>query len=356
MEVDGVPPHDSFFRAVFSDPAACADLVRAALPPDLLATLDLESLAIESGSFITDPLRARFADLLLSIRARGRSVLVHLLVEHKSQPERFTIVDLFDSVAAIWKRFRANHPREESIPRILPIVIHHGPKPWSQPKRLCELFATHDELAAAFASFDPTLPVVFFDLGGIEDPERALETLHNPLAQLCLFLLMTSRSENFVTHLEHAGLRLLRAVWHSPNGPHVCVPVLDYVLRSWPKKLATQELAKMLHDHVAPEAEETFQSAADALIEQGVEQGIERGRAEGEAIGRVQGEAAGRAQGEIVAITKVLTARFGPAAEMLIPRISRCTDDDELLRLVVLAATVKSLDAFARELGDRESH
>jgi len=339
-----VSTHDALFRAVFDNVSSCADLVRAALPGNVVAAFDLETLEIERGSFITDPLRARFSDLLLSVRAHGEPVLLHLLFEHKSKAERFTVLDLFDNVAAIWKTWRANHPTEPTIPRVLPIVVHHGPKRWNQAKEIPDLFAGDEDLLATLAPLDPSLPVVFFDLGGVTDPDREIERLRDPLARLALFLLMISRTRDLLEHLKRRGFDLLRVVWHAPDGRLRAIPVLDYVLRHLSTEVRTNEFAAMLHDHVAPEAEEAVRSLADVLFDRGVE----RGRAEGKA----EGKAEGRAEGEILAILRVLSTRFGHSAESLRPRIAAIGDSELLLRLVVLAATADSLESFARELRD----
>lgn len=330
--------HDALFRAVFDNVASCTDLVRAALPTDVVARLDLSTLKIEPGSFITDPLRARYSDLLLSLEMKEGTLLLHLLFEHKSRAERFTVMELFDSVASIWKRFRAHHPREQTIPRIVPIVVHHGPKPWNQPKAIRELFGCDSAFAETLAPFDPSLPVVFFDLGGVDDPDREIARLRDPLAKLALFLLMVSRTREFVEHLKRSGFGLLRDVWHAGDGKPRIVPVLDYILHHVLQEVRPAEFATMLHEHVEPEVEATFRSLADTLFDEG--------RAEGKAEGRDEG----RIEGESLAVLRILTARFGPLANSIREDLDRIRDSEKLLELAVAAANAETLEIFASHL------
>ena len=333
-----VSTHDALFRAVFDNVASCADLARAALPADVVTRLDLSTLQIEPGSFITDPLRARYSDLLLSVRMKQGALLLHLLFEHKSHAERFTVMELFDSVASLWKRFRSQHPREQTIPRIVPIVVHHGPRPWNQPKAIRDLFGGGSELAEGFAPLDPSLPVVFFDLGGVRDPDREVGRLNDPLAKLALFLLMVSRTHEFVEHLKRSGFGLLREVWHAAEAKQRIVPVLDYVLHHVLEEVQPAEFATMLHEHVEPEVEATFRSLADVLFD------------EGKARGKAEGRDEGKIEGETLAVLRILAARFGPTADSLREELDRVRNSEKLLDLAVAAANAKSLESFASHL------
>lgn len=343
-----MPTHDRIFKLAFEQPSACADLVRAALPREALDALDLSTLTIEKGSFVRRDLGERFADLLCSVRARGKRLLVHLLFEHKSRPERFTALDLLANAALIWTSWRAKHAEDPVLPRIVPIVIHHGPKPWDQPRELRELFGAEDELQRAFAALDATFAIVLFDLGGRLDPESAIATFRDPLARLAVFALTVSRLRNVLDHLRRCGFELLRTVWRSRDGKALAEPVLHYIVRFLPDDTDPREFAKMVAENVSPEAEESMRTIKDVWIDEG----IARGRAVGKAEGKAEGQAEGKAEGGALAILQVLRVRFGAPAEELRARIFAIRDGDALLRLVGVAASADSLETFARELRD----
>ena len=68
--------------------------------PELVAMLDLDSIEIESGSFVDPSLSEKYSDVLLAMKTRpglgklAKGVLVYVLFEHKSEPERYTVFQM----------------------------------------------------------------------------------------------------------------------------------------------------------------------------------------------------------------------------------------------------------------------
>src|SRR5262245_22747576 len=84
----GAPsPHDGVFRRIFGVPANAASQLRAVLPGDLAARLDLDRLAPVPGSFVDDDLRRRHSDVLFTAPLDGRDAFVYVLVEHQSSDD-----------------------------------------------------------------------------------------------------------------------------------------------------------------------------------------------------------------------------------------------------------------------------
>ena len=57
-------PHDSFFKDLFSRQEAAHDFLKHYLPPEVVATLNLDHLDIRKDSFIDPDLQAHFSDIL----------------------------------------------------------------------------------------------------------------------------------------------------------------------------------------------------------------------------------------------------------------------------------------------------
>jgi len=84
----GAPsPHDAVFRRIFGAPANAGSQLRAVLPEDLAARLDLGRLAPVPGSFVDDDLRWRHSDVLFTAPLDGRDAFVYVLVEHQSSDD-----------------------------------------------------------------------------------------------------------------------------------------------------------------------------------------------------------------------------------------------------------------------------
>jgi hypothetical protein len=83
-------PHDALFRGVFGDPERAGELLRSALPDDVVAAIDWRTLRREEGSFVDEALRGQQADLLFAADIGNRPTLLYLLFEHKSDEDPFT--------------------------------------------------------------------------------------------------------------------------------------------------------------------------------------------------------------------------------------------------------------------------
>ena len=82
-------PHDRVFAFTFGQKVHAIGLLRATLPPALVARLDWSTLARQPADFVDARLRRRQSDLLFSIRTAdtGEEVLVYVLLEHQRAPD-----------------------------------------------------------------------------------------------------------------------------------------------------------------------------------------------------------------------------------------------------------------------------
>ena len=87
-------PHDSLFKATFTDRKIAADYIRNFLPQELVRDLDLESLSLEAGSYITPELEPFYSDIVYQCTYGKRKVMLTLLFEHKSRPPQYPHLQL----------------------------------------------------------------------------------------------------------------------------------------------------------------------------------------------------------------------------------------------------------------------
>jgi len=135
-------PHNNLFTFTLSHLSAARSLIETQFPVAIVEQLDLDSIVIESGSFIDPSLAEKFSDVLLSVKLRlaqegsRQRVLAYFLFEHKSEPDPLTVLQLLSYVVRIWER----EVREErSLSPILPMVIYHGDRPWNVAMTIDEL-------------------------------------------------------------------------------------------------------------------------------------------------------------------------------------------------------------------------
>lgn len=135
-------PHDSLFRAVFSDPAAAVGFLRANLPESVSAGLRWSTLALRNNTFIDDELRDSESDLLFAIDWQsGRPAWLYVLLEHQSTPSHWMRFRLLKYCCRIWDRDRSQCPKEPELRPIVPLVLYQGARPWKYSSEFSDLFA-----------------------------------------------------------------------------------------------------------------------------------------------------------------------------------------------------------------------
>ena len=138
-------PHDRFFRSVFSDPDNVRDLLRNSLPPRVLQLLDLESIELSEDSFIDERLALYQSDILIRARTRASPVLIYILVDHKSYPDKWTVFQLLVYMVRIWERERSKNRKRNKLPCIIPVVFYHGSRKWSYPLDFASYVEINDD-------------------------------------------------------------------------------------------------------------------------------------------------------------------------------------------------------------------
>ncbi len=73
------PPHDAFFKEVFSNAKAAEAEIEAMLPASLVAELDFSTAKLHPGSFVDEDLRQRHSDLLWGVRLSNKDALLYVL-------------------------------------------------------------------------------------------------------------------------------------------------------------------------------------------------------------------------------------------------------------------------------------
>ena len=68
-------PHDALAKSIFSRIEPATRLLRAFLPPDLLAAARLDTLRLVPGTFIDEELREHLSDLVFEVQVGDSPLL-----------------------------------------------------------------------------------------------------------------------------------------------------------------------------------------------------------------------------------------------------------------------------------------
>ena len=97
-------PHDKLFRTIFSDKEEAEGFLRAYLPETISNQLDWQTLTLVETSFVDEALKESESDVLYQIQHRSTQtpIVLYLLFEHQSVPDKWMRFRLFKYKGRIW--------------------------------------------------------------------------------------------------------------------------------------------------------------------------------------------------------------------------------------------------------------
>ncbi|MDJ3786467.1 Rpn family recombination-promoting nuclease/putative transposase [Salmonella enterica] len=125
--------HDPLFKLFLREPVTARDFLEAHLPEDIRSLVHLDTLRLESGSYVDEELKELHSDILYSVKmAQDERCLLYCIVEHQSTEDemmawrmtKYTIRAMDDHLKKGYK----------TLPVVVPLLFYHGdvrPYPYS---------------------------------------------------------------------------------------------------------------------------------------------------------------------------------------------------------------------------------
>jgi predicted transposase YdaD len=260
-------PHDEFIRRALGRPEAAADLLRVALPSEILRHLDLKHIDVSSRTFVDDDLRRQHSDLLFQVPTTERkAAFVYVLIEHKSEPYHWVMLQLYRYLGQVWRSLVEQAPGSRRLPAVIPLVVYHGKRSWRVPLYFQNLLELHSGVDAAL---QPQFRAIFCNLG----------TLNAAEAPVGRRFLTTVLALQLVRRYGPALLRrLIRELAQVPmDGAwrEVVQATMAYLLRGLEPYHRPKILGEIERQQFR-EGREQYMTIADSLIQQGIAQGALR--------------------------------------------------------------------------------
>ncbi len=274
-----MPLFDASYRQLFSHLGLLQDLLRVALPRELLKELDVAKAFALSPAYIGPALQLRQGDLAWSIPLRHSAEPALLLgIEHQSRPERHMSLRIGTYKHLQLEAFIRQHPSTGLLPLPVMLVLYSGKQAWNAPLRSGHLF--FDFSIPWFADHIPQQSYLLIDL--------KKQSLDQSLQSNNLFALVCRMQHN--QGLEHlsqlmqtvldtcADASLLRdlASWVNQAVLPRCLPNLDI-----PHHLHVKDIHAMLEDNSDSWLHQWETQGIQKGLAQGISQGISQGRSEG---------------------------------------------------------------------------
>ena len=223
-------PHDAVFRRIFGVPANAASQLRAVLPPDVTARLDLRRLARVQGSFVDEDLTWRHTDLLFTAPLDGRDAYVYVLVEHQSSDDPLMALRLLRYVTRVWDAYERENPESRRLPAVIPLVVYHDRSRWTSPVQLLDLIDLGPADKQAMQAYLPRFGFLLDDLTRAGEDQLLARDL-TPPAVVALLLLKNARGNPAITADLRRWAAQLRAVLDQPGGRETFIALLTYIKR-----------------------------------------------------------------------------------------------------------------------------
>ena len=277
-------PHDKYFHRVFSNERDAASLLRTCLPQPLAETLKWPTLTLLPGRFVAEDWRGNEADLLFTVERKGSAapVLIYVLLEHQSTPDRWLRLRLLGYCVEVWSRWQRQHQKEERLPLLVPLVFYQGARRWRYEREFAELVTDAQPQWRWVPRFEHLM---------IDQTEQGPEAVTGAVAARLLQIAMMAAFREASEELLERATRLIGEV-NRRDGFAAAVKHVEYVLATQPEE-RRKLFAQALRRNVPGPGGEVMNY---------VEEIIEQGRREGELKGRREGRREGRQEGQLRAI------------------------------------------------------
>ncbi|KOC92026.1 Rpn family recombination-promoting nuclease/putative transposase [Winslowiella iniecta] len=258
-------PHDALFKQFLTYPEAARDFLQIHMPPALLKYCDLDSLHLESCSFVEEDLRAFYSDVLYSLKTVSGEGYIHCLIEHQSSPDKNMTFRLMRyAIAAMQRHLNAGH---DCLPVVIPILFYHGTtSPYPHPMNWLRAFSDPDLAARVYGGDFPLVDVTVI-------PDSEILT-HRRIA-LLEFLQKNIRQRDLMLFLEPLAM-LIDSEYTTDM---LVAAVMNYLLQvgeTADPESFMRALARSTHHH-----EGLIMTLAEQLEQKGLQKGLRKGRQEG---------------------------------------------------------------------------
>jgi len=293
-----VSAHDALFKVLLGRKDAVRDFIRIFLP-DLAPHIDMESIRIESTTFVTKQLEQHFSDLVASAKTKHGKALIVFLYEHKSYKDKYLLHQLRKYILQIDEHYIS---RGETLPVTVPIVLYHGRERFVFPN-YHELYSTTDE---PFWRFIPKQEVVFLDLHtyGQELLKKAEESLAL-MALIGLLKNVFSEPEQMLEFMENL---ISKHKEQLQSNKDILEMALKYIGSF--RKFAETNIKQKVMEQIAYEIDYEPGSMIDQWVKEGIKKGLQLGREEGWKLGKEEGWKQGIEQGLERSVKRMLEKGF----------------------------------------------
>ena len=164
--------HDGFYKRILSCRQMVSSYLLDYVHAGFVADMDMATLELVSGSFVSDDLHSRENDVIWKVKWRGADAYLYVMIEAQRKRDSLMAVRLLNYTTALWLQLRdsGTASRETGLPPVFPLVLYSGEEPWNEPFDLSSLLSPRAESVLELQPGTGTLC-----LTSVESPRRTLQ-------------------------------------------------------------------------------------------------------------------------------------------------------------------------------------
>ena len=308
-------PHDRFFRESFGRVHIARNYLEEYLPQPVLDLLDLDTLALQEGTFIDEMMQEHLTDLLYQVQLQaGGTASIYLLFEHKSYPDALVALQLLRYMVGQWQQ-----QVKERMPLtpVIPLVIYHGERPW----QVANEFATLLDVPEVLRPYQPDFHYHLSDFSHLSD-----ETIRGEIWLRVSLSVLRAIFDPRLRYQLDGLVRLMFQLYGQQTGVEYIRTIL-YYLSDATEKVTRAELEQVIRQQ-GREGERVMATIAQEYIQ----------------LGRIE-----NLQDNILDLLEI---RLGEVNETMTERITAVTDTTILRQVHREAATAVTMAAFVERLDE----
>ena len=252
-------PHDTIFKTSFSDKANAIDLINGTFPKEIVENLKLETLTLDSTTYIDRKLKKYYSDLVYTCKYKNTDILITLLFEHKSYLPEFPHVQLLRYILNIQEHSISN---TNKLIFTLPVVFYHGKDTWKK-RSFSEYFNIKDDFLLKFI---PNFDYLVIDLSGYSNDDIK-QKITGQLLKILMQIMKYSHNENILNENLEKIFKIGKLYIEEPKGLIFFEKIIRY-LYEIDDNLDVDKLMEIVKEN-DDKAGGVIMSTATKLIEKG---------------------------------------------------------------------------------------
>lgn len=263
--------HDKCFKEIMGDVKTAKSFLENYLPAEIINLVDLEKLKPEKDSFIEKELKDIYSDLLFNTKINNKDGYLYFLFEHKSYIDKRVGVQLLKYIISIWEQ-KTNKEKGKKLPVVIPIVIYQGKSEWNKGFTLSSQIEGYEDLPDNIKRYVPDFLYNLYDFSkpGKEEIRGTLELI---IYLKLIKIIFIEGHEEFLEEIK--GITRLYEKLNILKKRDFFEKLMMYILSA--REDVNEDDIKRVVEEVSKEGSEVVMTAAERLINEGVQKGKQEG-------------------------------------------------------------------------------